>query len=333
MATTALTDIKFQSNIFKEALSAVFSDKLRFYNEVLRPAPDAVISANETGQFVSLPQYSPVSSRMTSIASGNTLTPGKLTQTNDRAAWLEREIAIASEEIVKIVSANDPTEEVAIQAATILAREVNYTTISALTGIFAAALLGSHVHDDSGNTVSLEGLQAAKFKLGDSFEDLTLAICNSKVYNDMLTKKIAVEAGASTVTVDSGRIFTALGMTVGAEDALTAVSSVYKTYLAKPGAIIFKFRNRPAQTFSAKNVTRVDTGTGVIADFEIARDPLNSGGVDTIIIRASYLVHPVGLAFTDQTTNPSDTDLATGANWTKVASDDRQIGLIQYLTK
>lgn len=332
MAQTALSDLNFQTAAFKEAFSATFTDKLKIYNQLLTNAPDTLVSPNDRGYFVSLPFFNATSERMTQIASGTDLTPDKLTQRLERAAWLEREIAFSSEQINMIVAAQDPTVEAALQAGTVLAKEVQYAAISALTGVFTTALLSTHVLDDSSNTISDVQLLAAKLKLGDSMEDLKVMLANSKVYGDMITKKILIEAGANVNTFESGIVGQALGMQVGAEDALTAAAGVYKSYLAAPGSVLFKFRNRPTQAYSSASFARVATPAGVTADFELDRSALASGGVDTLIIRASFLVHPVGMRWSDATSNPSDTQLATGSNWTKAVTDDKLIKMVQYLS-
>ncbi len=333
MAQTALTDLNFQSAIFKEALSATFTDALKIYNQMLTPAPDSPISPNQSGYFASFPFFNASTDRMTQIASGTDLVPKKLTQRLDRAAWLEREIAFSSEQINAIVAATDPTEEMAVQAGTILAKEVQFATISILTGIFATALLSTHVLDDSASYITVDQLLAAKLKLGDAANSLSLMLANSKVYGDMITKKILAEAGANVNALETGEVGRALGMVVGAEDAFTAASGVYKSYLAAPGSVLYKFRNRADQMYTAKTGARVATPAGIIADFELDRSALASGGVDTFIIRSSFLVHPVGMRFGDSVTNPSDTDLATGSNWTKAATDDKLIKIVQYISK
>ena len=333
MAQTALSDLNFQSALFKEALGATFTDKLKIYNQLLTQAPDSVISSNDRGQFVSLPTFNVSTDRMTQISTGTTLTPNKLTQRLERAAWLSREIAFSSEQINMVVAAQDPTEEAAIQLGTIIAKEVQAATISALTGVFTTALLSTHVLDDSSNTVSIDQLLAAKLKLGDSMSELAFMLTNSKVYGDMISKKMLVEAGANVNAAESGEVGRVLGMFVGAEDALTAAAGTYKSYLAAPGAVLYKFRTRPDQMYTAKIGARVATPNGIIADFEVDRSALSSGGVDTLIARVSFLVHPVGMRWTDATSNPSDTDLATGSNWTKAATDDKLIKMVQYLSK
>lgn len=330
MAQTALSDLNFQSAVFKEAFSATFTDQLRILTQILTPLPDSVVSANEKGKFVSFPYFNPTSERMQQITSGGTLTPDKLTQRLDRAAWLEKEIAFASEQINMIVAGQDPTEEAAIQLGTVLAKEVQYATIAVLTGITTTALLNSHVLDDSSNTISETKLLEAKLKLGDRADDLRTFLGNSKVTGDMLTKKIAIEAGANVNAFESGMVGRALGMNVYSEDAFTANSGVYSSYLVAPGAVGYKFRNRPQQSYSSANVVRIQTPNGLIAEFEVSRSPLDSGGVDTLIMRSSFIVHPAGMQFTDATANPSDTDLATGSNWTKAASDNKLIKVVQY---
>lgn len=331
MAVTQLANVNFASAQFKEGLGATFTDQLRIYNDLLRPLPDAVVSPNDKGYYVSLPNFNAISDSFGQITAGGTLTPVAMSTYLERAAWLSREIAIGSEQMVAIVAGLDPIAEAANQFGTLIAKEVQSAAISALTGIFATALLATHVLDDSGNVVSAEKLLAAKLKIGDAMDMLGVMLCNSKVYGDMITKSIAIQSGASTESYTSGQVGRALGMAVMAEDALTLAGGIYKTYLAAPGAVGYKFRYRPQQSLSAANIVNVATDNGVIAEFETSRQALTGGGTDVISCRVSFLVHPFGMQFAESA-NPTNAALATGSNWTKVVSDDKLIKMVQYIS-
>ncbi len=331
MAVTQLANVNFASAQFKEALAATFTDKLRIYNDLLRPLPDSVVSSNDKGYYVSLPAYNALTDSFSQITAGGTLTPVAMSQRLERAAWLSREFAVSSEQMVAIVAGTDPIAEAANQFGTLIAKEVQSAAISALTGVFTTALLTTHVLDDTGNIVSAEKLLAAKLKIGDAMDMLGVMICNSKVYGDMITKSIAIQSGASTESYSSGEVGRALGMAVMAEDALTLAGGIYKTYLAAPGAVGFKFRNRPQQALNSANIVNVATDNGVIAEFESSRQHLTGGGTDTVSCRISFLVHPLGMQFAESV-NPTNASLATGSNWTKVVTDDKLIKMVQYLS-
>lgn len=331
MAVTALSAVNFASAAFREALNASFTDALKLYSNLLVPLPDSVVSPNDKGYYVSLPYFNAITDEMSQITTTGALAPKALSQRLDRAAWLEREIAFSSEQAVKIVGATDPIAEAAYQSGNILAKAVQTSAINALTGIMATALLSTHVLDDTGNVISQEKLLAAKLKIGDAMDLLGIMLCNSKVYGDMLQKKIAIESGATVDAFTRGQVGNALGMAVMAEDALTLAGGIYKSYLAAPGSVGYKFRNRPQQALSAANLVTVRTENGIIAEFETSRTHLTGGGTDTLSIRASYLVHPIGMQFAESA-NPTDAALATGSNWTKAATDDKLIKIVQYLS-
>ena len=67
---------------------------------------------------------------------------------------------------------------------------------------------------------------------------------------------------------------------------------------------------------------------------ELVRDSATAGGVDGLIFRMSVLVHIPGVQWNGTVaSNPTDAQLATGANWTKIAPDDKLIKLVQYKSK
>lgn len=330
MALTDLTDVKFQSDVFKQAFSATFTDKLSIFNDLLVHAPDDILSAEDKGYFASVPFWNANTGLMTQIATTASPTPGEMTQRQDRMPWLQREIAMAAENLVQSVSGHDPTEEFAVQAGTIVARSVQSSVISYITGIMTTALAATHVLDDSGNVVSESQLIAAKQKLGDAMQLIDIMFANSVVYGNMLKKSILIESGATTETYSSGVVGRVLGMAVVAEDALTLAGGVYSSILAKSRSVLYKFRNRKRPALTSANFANVSLPNGVIADFELSRNAAAGGGTDTLYIRASYGIHVPGMQFSDSVTNPTDAQLATGANWTKVVTDDKLIPIIQY---
>lgn len=331
MAALALANVNYQSSAFKEALSASFTDELGVLKSALVQAPENMISSNDKGVSVSIPVWNFTADTMNQITANGTLTPDQLTQRLERASWIEREIAFDSESMITTVSGQDPTLEVASQAGKLLSRTLQESVISVLTGIMTTALLATHVYDDANNTVSTEALIAAKGKIGDAMKYLNVMVGNSKVHNDMLSKKILVESGANTDSFSSGMVERVLGMAFVADDALTLAGGVYKSYLLALGSLVYKFRNRQKPAISAAQFFNVATEDGIIADFEVSRSALVGGGTDILSIRTSYIVHPFGLQFA-ATANPADTDLATGSNWTKAATDNKEIKIVQYIS-
>jgi len=68
-------------------------------------------------------------------------------------------------------------------------------------------------------------------------------------------------------------------------------------------------------------------------EVELNRVATTNGGQDQFITRASFVTHVPGVAWAGTSTgNPTNTALATGSNWSKVASDDKLIRIVELQT-
>lgn len=333
MASTILTDVNFQSETFAMQMQAAFTHKLELLNSgAMLPLPEELVSSNSTGYTVAIPRWNVLSGDSEQITSSSTTTVNNLTDIKDIAAWVEREKGWGADTMVSIVAGKDVTAEVARQIGEYWAGEVHKSMVSTLTGVTATALASTHVYDGSPNVISKNAVIAAKAKLGDNQDKLTLAIMNSAVYNDALREQILTETPYADQLAQTGAVGFLLGMRTFQSDLLTATAGVYPTYLLAPGSLAYKFRNRPKNSLSNANVFSVNFGN-LIIDIELNRVTKTAGGQDEIITRASYLTHVPGIQFDGTVaSNPTNAQLATGTTWTKVQTDNKLIPVVQLLT-
>lgn len=337
MASTVLSDVDYNSNAFASAVSGYFTQRLEFLNSgILANIPDSVLASNTTGHFAHFPHYSTISGDSVQITTSVSTTVNSLATFDNIAAWVEREKAWGADQIIRTVAGLDPAEEVAKQLGEYWAGEIHRDALLRLGGAFTTALASTHSTGSaySPATITLEGGVAAKQLLGDNQDLLTSVVMNSKVKSDAMLKKIITELAGTSGAVDaynSGSIEMFLGSKVYSSDKLTATSSVYPTYFAAQGAIGYKFRNRTASSQTNAEVFRINAG-GLNVEVEKHRVALTAGGQDVLISRASYLSHPFGTAWDVSTANPTDAQLATDTNWSKVATDDKLIRIVQLNT-
>lgn len=328
MAAQTLAGVDFQSSDFKDLFYGYYTHRLNLYNSLLIEAPDELISPDSKGYTYSVPYIEPGSGDSDVITTSLTTTINNLSNWKDIGAWCEREKAWGAEQIIKIVAGYDITEAIAKFMAEYWASEVHKSTVSLLTGIFTTALASTHVYSgDSGVTINAPGVAKAKQTIfGDNADLVTSAVMNSKVITDAIIVGLATATPMQDETFRSGRMATMLGMDLYQTDKLTAVSNVYPNYFGAPGALIYKFRNREQQSFNNANVYKVGA-----VEIELSRDSVTNGGQDRLISRASYTVHCPGVQFDGTvTSNPTNTELATGTTWTKTAADDKYIKLMKY---
>jgi len=325
---TALSDVNYQSEIFRDTLQGEFTNRLAFINSIMIEAPEEMISSTVKGHFVSVPKWKALSGTLVPITTGMSTSFNTLQDYKDIGVWIEREVAFDFESIIPVIAGvqKDGTREVARQFGQYLAEKLAGIAYNVAKGVFATELLTSHLYDDSGNTININGVVAAKQKLGDNQGLFTAILMNSKVEADALVAKILTYDKAAVDSYVTGRVGTILGMSPQISDLLTAVSAVYNNYIGLPGSMIYKFRQRDRHSLTNANI--IDIGNNI--EMELYRNSISSGGIDGIIFRFSALAHVPGVKWGVSTTNPTDAQLATGSNWTKVANDDKLIKLVCY---
>lgn len=334
MASTVLTDVNFQSELFAMEVNAAFTHRLELLNSgAMVQIPEEIVSSNSTGYTVAVPRYVAPSASATQITSSSSTTVNALTDIKDIMAWVERETAWGADQALAYIAGKDPMRAIATMIGEYWANEVHASGISTLTGVFTTALASTHVHDASANIISKAAVMAAKAKLGDYQEYLTLGLMNSAVYNDAVTEQLVVETGYADELAKTGKINTILGSRIFQTDKLTATAGVYPSYFCAPGAMGYKFRNRKPNSMNNANLATINYN-GLIIEVELNRVAKTAGGQDEIITRTSYLTHVPGVQFDGTvTSNPTNAQLATGTTWTKVQTDNKLIPIVQLLTK
>lgn len=338
MASTNLSNIDFNSSTWKDIFAGEFTDRLGFLTSgAMVSVNDNMISPDDKGYTVTIPHWNTLSGDTDVITSSLSTTTNSLATYKDIGVWCEREKAFGADQLIKVVSGADPAAEIARQLSQYVANEVHKQAMSTLAGVFSVELGTTHSTGSTyiGSTIDIDGVLSAKQKLGDNQDQLTIALMNSKVYQDAMRDKLITNpvVNVSGEMFRSGVIGSLLGMTPVMTDKLTATASVYPSYFCAPGALIYKFRNRPASIQSNANITRINAG-GIIADIELYRNSTYAGGQDILIMRYSAVTHVPGVQYDGSGTssNPTNAQLATAANWTKVATDNKLIKIVELKT-
>ncbi len=332
MASTILTDVNFQSQVFKDTMLGEFTDRLGLLSSgILVEAPENVVSANDKGYTVAIPKWNTLSGDSVQITSSTSTTINNFTDYKDVGVWVEREKAWGSDQMVAIVAGKDPTEEIARQLGMYGAIEMHRIAMKTLTGVFATALASTHSTGAtySGAVISPDAIVGAKYLLGDNNDLLKVIVMNSKVEADAIKEKILTYDNGVADTYNTGRVGNLLGLTPTISDKLAAVVSIYSSYIGAVGSMIYKLRNRVTQRFTNANVYKIGQ-----FEVELNREAKTAGGQDELIMRWSGLTHVPGVAWQTGSvaSNPTDAQLATGSNWSKVATDDKLIRIVELKT-
>ena len=186
------------------------------------------------------------------------------------------------------------------------ARNLQKELVSELSGVFGAPSMADHLLDISGLSGKAANISASAFidacqLLGDAQNDLT-AVCMHSATKAYLKKQnlIVTERDSTDVEFETYQ-----GRRVIVDDGCPVDSSVYTTYLFGNGAVAY--------------------GDGSPVGFvptEVDRDKRKGSGVDFLINRRTFILHPRGIKWTNNTRahaeSVSRAELSTAANWERV---------------
>lgn len=223
------------------------------------------------------------------------------------------------------LAGSDPMQAIARRTGQYWVRDMQVTLTNVIKGLFVSGgpLTSSHAVGGTGTALSQGVMVDAIAKLGDAGQELTGVLMHSAVYYALM-KLDLIQSASTTSQLDTRlsaqrlELGTYLGRPVFVDDTLPSEAgtgdgsgkTAYHTYFFGPGA--FAYASAPAKT-----------------PLETDRDSLK--GIDYLINRTHYLVHPNGISWIGNAAgnSPSNAELATGANWQKVFTDNRNIRITQ----
>lgn len=324
-----LADFNYSDEGFQSELQAEIVDKLALTNSGVLTQTN-LFDTEASGSFLNITQYPTVADAPQQVISGSDLDVRDFNDYKQRAAWLLKADAFGVENLVNIMAKKDPIGELLRQLSNTVSKAIQSSALNAVKGIMATALSTTHSTGStySGAEISYEAILAAKQLLGDAQMQLTKAICHSKVINNAAKMNIA-SFGNGVLGANSavnGNVPVLAGMETWMDDTLAAVASVYSSFFASPGALVYGFGGWERNDLSGNKVK------SATVDIEFGRNQLSGGGVDLMFYRFKSFVHPLGMSYTSATANPTDAQLATGSNWTYVADDVRKIKIVELKT-
>jgi hypothetical protein len=297
--------------------------------------PMAELNATEGGDYVNVPFWKAnLTGDFEVLTDSTSLTPGKISADKQVGVIVHRGKAWESRDLAALAAGADPMAAIGAKVADYVANQRQKDLIKCLEGVFGGltsntgAAFAGLSFDLSGMT-ALGPRQVAKARslLGDQGDKLTAVAMHSAVYYDLVERKAIdyvtnTEArGGGTVAttgvapVIAGSIQGAYGevavptymsLRVIVSDDLTPTSTNYPVYFFTQGAIA--------------------SGEQLALQTETDRDILAKS--DAMSIDLHYCYHPVGAKWTVGTTNPTQAQLATIGNWSKVY-ETKNIGIVR----
>ena len=306
MAGTTLSDVivpeLFNPYVTQKtkALSALFASGIAESN----PAFNHL--ASEAAPIHTMPFFEDLKGDPEDVVEGVDLTAHKIESKKDVSTTIRRAMMWSATDLSASLSGADPMAAIGSLVAGFWARNLQKELVSELSGIFGAPSMADHLLDISGLSGKAANISASAFidacqLLGDAQSDLT-AVCMHSATKAYLKKQnlIVTERDSTDVEFDTYQ-----GRRVIVDDGCPVDSGVYTTYLFGNGAVAY--------------------GDGSPVGFvptEVDRDKRKGSGVDFLINRRTFILHPRGIKWTNNTRahaeSVSRAELATAANWERV---------------
>jgi hypothetical protein len=281
--------------------------------------------ASGPNTLIDMPYFNDLDGDSEVMTDDGYITPDKITTGADKAKKQARTRAWGSNGLSAFLSGADPSKAIASLAADYWVREMQKILMSLLSGVFASPSMSTHVHDITGATgdgalVSGPTFVDATQKLGDAKDQLTAVIMHSAVEAYLVKRQLIEYVNQTNELNQTIRIPYFMGKRVIVDDAMPfdTQNLVGEMYLFGAGAIALGNGSHPR-----------------ILQTEIDRDSMSSSGEDYLINRKIFIMHPIGIKWTENTiagSFPTNAELANGANWQRVY-DPKKIRVVKFKFK
>lgn len=290
--------------------------------------------AERGGLTINMPFFKDLTGAEEVLGSGtggtdSSLTPSNITSGTDIAALFQRGKAWGSEDLAADIAGKNGDPMMAIADRVVdywIAREQAHL-ITILQGLFLdnvandssdltySIVCAAGVAATASNFIGTAPVIRAKGKLGDSQSKVTAIAMHSTPYDRLQIANLIDTEPKNTQDVGWGAY---LGMTVIVDDTLPSSASGtrtnYTSYLFGQGAIA--------------------RGEGSVkVPVETDRDAL--AGVDYLMHRKSYILHPRGIKYAGGVVlsgiTPSNTECANASSWDRVY-EKKNIRIVQLIT-
>lgn len=328
MAVTRISDV-IVPEIFSSYIRKDTMEKTAIFRSgVIRNDPEMSSKLAGGGRTFNVPFWKDLDNTEAGIASDDpavSATPGNLTASKDVSVRQVRTRGWSTADLSGVLAGDDPMARIRERVSSYWDRQFQRVLVSTLTGVFLdnvandASDMVNTIGTDAAGTpaaaelIGAEAILDTKQTMGDAAEALKVIIMHSVIYTRLQKLNLI-----DFVPDSEGHIKFAyyLGYLVVVDDGVRVDAGtnrpMYWTYLLGTGAIGF------AESVNA------------ITPVEVDRKPEqgNGLGVELLWTRRQFAMHPYGIKWTDASHAgqfPTNTELATAANWDRVYVERKQI--------
>ena len=276
--------------------------------------------ASEAAQVHNMPFFTDLNGDSEDIVEGTSLTEAKIGSKMDTSTTIRRAKMWGATDLSAQLAGTDPMSAIGDLVAGFWARDHQKELLNILDGVFAATSMSDHVLDISGKTGKAAAFSGEAFidamqLMGDARNSLTAVVMHSatKSYLDKLNLIQTIRQS------DATSFDTYMGRRVIVDDSCPAAAGNYTTYLFGEGAIAYG----------------VGSPVGLVP-VEVDRDKRKGSGVNYLISRKAFIMHPRGVAWKNKTRahaeSVSRAELKDAGNWERVY-EPKQIRIVKFVHK
>lgn len=320
MAGTTLSDVIVPELFNPYVINRTMKLSALFQSGIVAHSPQFDALASEAAPVHNMPFFEDLTGDSEAVIEGKDLTANKITSNKDVSTTIRRAMMWSATDLSAALAGKDPMEAIGSLVAGFWARDMQKELVNELKGVFACDTMADHVLDVSGGSGKAANISASSFidalqLLGDAQSQLT-AVAMHSATKSYLKKQNLIETERDSTDVEFD---TYQGRRVIVDDGCPVEGGVYTTYLFGAGAVAY--------------------GDGSPAGFvatEIDRDKKKGSGVDYLINRRTFILHPRGVAFQNKVRanaeNVTREELANATNWARVY-EPKQIRMVAFKHK
>ncbi len=284
-------------------------------------------SIREGGTTVKVPFLRKLTGDAEVLQEGVPLTASNVSADQDIGVICHRGKAFQYTTLAEIVTGKDINQIIGEQLGDFWAKVYDKALLSVLKG----ALPDTHKHDVSQSQfgqadVVIDAPKAidAMALLGDNADNFEIIIMHSKVHADLLKQHLIQfpDSASTDELIRTGKFGTFLGRPIIVSDSVTS-----ETYTLSDNSGNTETR-RKYYTFIAQRGTMY---LGFQRDLMTEYDKDILAQTNYLVTHAHFCPHLKGVRWAANLLNPSDAQLATGTNWTKVW-EDKAIRIVALIT-
>lgn len=316
MSITKISDVIVPELFNKYVVNRTMELSAFFKSGIVVHSKEFDALASEAARTHNMPFFEDLQGESEAILEDVKMTPQKIGSNKDVSTTIYRQNMWGASNLSAALAGADPAKAIGDLVAGYWARDMQKELIAILSGVFGSYTTedGESVTPMSSHILNLSALSSAAAKkisasafidacqlLGDAQGQLSGVAMHSAT-KSYLKKLNLIETERDSTDVE---FETYQGRRVTVDDGCPVENGVYTTYLFGGGAIAYGNGNP----------------TGFVPT-ETDRDKQTGGGVDYLINRKAFILHPRGIAYTGavraNVETPLRTELAMAQNWNPV---------------